>query len=122
MPTNLTDPFEVSTVYVGLSSVLGAGQGLFVRRLVRAGHLVSFYSGLIHDCDLGQDRSSLDRRVEHEEDRLERNRNSLRLMDVVHPEKKFDLCVFVPPEYSGLDQYRATLGHKANHDAEPNAR
>ena len=51
-----------------------------------------------------------------------RNRNSLFFMDMTSPDKKFDVCVFVPREYSSLDQYSATLGHKANHDREANAR
>ena len=122
LPTNLTDPFEKSTVFVGPSKVEGAGQGLFMRREVRAGQLISFYSGLILDCDKGNGRSSLDRRVEAEDDKHKRNRNSLFFMDMTNPDKKFDVCVFVPPEYSSLDQYSATLGHKANHDREANAR
>ena len=100
----------------------GAGQGLFMRRAVRAGELISFYSGLILDCDKGNGRSRFDRRVEAEDDKHKRNRNSLFFMDVTKPEKKFDVCVFVPREYSSLDQYSATLGHKANHDPEANAR
>ena len=124
LPTNLTDPFEKSTVYVGPSRVEGAGQGLFMRREVRAGQLISLYSGLILDCDEGNGRSSLDRRVEEAEcqSSFNRNRNSLFFMDMTNPDKKFDVCVFVPREYSSLDQYSATLGHKANHDIEANAR
>ena len=122
LPPNLTDPFEKSTVFVRPSTLEGAGQGLFVRRAVRAGHLISFYSGLMLDCDKGNGRSSLDRRVEGEDDKHKRNRNSLFFMDMTNPDKKFDVCVFVPQEYSSLDQYSATLGHKANHDIEANAR
>ena len=118
----MTDPFEKGTVFVGPSTVEGAGQGLFMRRAVRVGELISFYSGLILDCDKGNGRSSFDRRVEAEDDKHKRNRNSLFFMDVTKPEKKFDVCVFVPREYSSLDQYSATLGHKANHDPEANAR
>ena len=119
---NLTDPFEKSTVIVLPSTVEGAGEGLFVRRAVRAGELISFYSGLILDCVEGHDRNSLDRRVDTRAAREKRNDNTLTFMDVTKPENKFEICVFVPPEYSSLDQYSATLGHKANHDAEPNAR
>ena len=122
VPPHLTDPFEKSTVYVGPSSVRGAGQGLFVRRRVRAGHLVSFYSGLVLNCVLGGSRSALNRRLEEEEEKHERNRNTLYFSDMVNPERKFDICVFVPPEYSDLDQYSATLGHKSNHRLVPNIR
>ena len=124
LPTKLTDPFEKSTVFVGPSKVEGAGQGLFMRRALRAGQLISFYSGLILDCDEGNGRSSLDRRVEEAkcQSSFNRNRNSLFFMDMTNPDKKFDVCVFVPPEYSSLDHYSATLGHKANHDIEANAR
>ena len=39
-----------------------------------------------------------------------------RFMDAYDADKRFSgLCVSVPPEYSQLGQYRATLGHKANH-------
>ena len=39
-------------------------------------------------------------------------------MDAYDEDKRFSgLCVSVPPEYSQLAQYRATLGHKANHGA-----
>ena len=119
---NFTDPFEKSTVFVRPSTFEGAGQGLFARRAVRAGHLISFYSGLILDCVEGHDRNSLDRRVDTRAAREKRNDNTLTFMDVTKPENKFEICVFVPSEYSSLDQYSATLGHKANHDAEPNAR
>ena len=119
---NLTDPFEKSTVYVGPSSVQGAGQGLFLRRRVRAGHLVSFFSGLVLNCVLGASRSAFNRRLEEEVEKHERNKNSLYFSDMVNPGRKFDICVFVPPEYSDLDQYSATLGHKANHRLVPNIR
>ena len=119
---NLTDPFEKSTVYVGPSSVQGAGQGLFMRRQVRAGHLVSFFSGLVLNCVLGAFRSALNRRLEEKEEKHERNKNSLYFSDMVNPGRKFDICVFVPPEYSDLDQYSATLGHKSNHRLVPNIR
>ena len=119
---NFTDPFEKSTVYVGPSSVRGAGQGLFTRRRVRAGHLVSFFSGLVLSCVIGAARSVLDRRLEDEEEKHERNKNSLYFSDMVNPEMKFDVCVFVPPEFSELAQYSATLGHKSNHRLVPNIR
>ena len=77
LPTNLTDPFEKSTVFVGPSKVEGAGQGLFMRREVRAGQLISFYSGLSLDCDKGNGRSILDRRVEGEDDNHKRNQIQL---------------------------------------------
>ena len=33
-----------------------------------------------------------------------------------------DLCVSLPPEYSSLGSYRATLGHKVNHADEGEVR
>ena len=35
---------------------------------------------------------------------------------------QWTMAVNVPPEYSRLDQYRATLGHKANHGGEEEVR
>ena len=35
---------------------------------------------------------------------------------------QWTMAVNVPPEYSKLDQYRATLGHKANHGGEEEVR
>ena len=122
LPANFTDPFEKNTVMAMPSTMEGAGQGLFMTRAVRAGELISFYSGLILDCKEGHDRSKFDRRIEPVGEREKRNTNTLSFMDVTKPEKKFDICVFVPREYSSLDQFSVTMGHKANHDVEPNAR
>ena len=40
-----TDQYEDDTVYVAMSSVEGAGEGLFARRDIRCGDLVSLFSG-----------------------------------------------------------------------------
>ena len=43
---HLTDPFEEKTVYVAQSGIEGAGEGLFLRRNVQDGDLVSLYNGV----------------------------------------------------------------------------
>ena len=39
------DPFDKKSVYVGMSSNSGAGEGLFARRRFSPGDLVSYYRG-----------------------------------------------------------------------------
>jgi hypothetical protein len=39
------DPYEKKSVYVGLSSIPGAGEGLFARRRMSPGDLVSYFGG-----------------------------------------------------------------------------
>ena len=41
-----SDPHERKAVYVGKSSILGAGEGLFARRRFSAGQLVSYFGGV----------------------------------------------------------------------------
>lgn len=56
-------------------------------------------------------------------DKSKFHQNSLVMFDLFSRERKFDnLCVNVPLEYSTLDRYKGTLGHKANHGpVAPNA-
>jgi len=108
-------------VNVKKSTIIDADEGLFVTRDIKAGELISFYSGFINTCESTNTFASLDRR--RGLDNIEMNKNSLAIFDIYQPDKKFqNLCVFVPEEYSSTGHYRATLGHKANHSPESNAR
>ena len=52
--TNLvTDQYEDETMYVAMSGVEGAGEGLFARRNISCGDLVSLFSGtkIYKDCN-----------------------------------------------------------------------
>ena len=45
------DPYEVSLVRVGESTVPGSGEGLFAARDIPSGTVLSFYNGVrFHDC------------------------------------------------------------------------
>eukprot|EP00088_Acartia_fossae_P013039 TRINITY_DN16753_c0_g1_i2.p1 TRINITY_DN16753_c0_g1~~TRINITY_DN16753_c0_g1_i2.p1 ORF type:complete len:220 (+),score=19.68 TRINITY_DN16753_c0_g1_i2:84-743(+) len=46
-----SDPFEEGTVEVRESNIPGAKQGLYTRRDILAGEVITFYSGYVIDCD-----------------------------------------------------------------------
>ena len=124
------DPYESRTVTVKTSLIAGAGQGLFARRRLRRGELVSFYGGLVLTCQELQQFGSL---IKSDDNRESIYQNSLQMPDIVLADdnsvsnttinnnikkRVSNMCVTVPPEMSGLESYRATLGHKANHHRE----
>lgn len=110
----LADPYEEGTVDVRPSTVCrasgtaatgSAGEGLFAKRAIKTDELCAYYSGTrsTHaevDARPGWDSNS--------------NTMSLAPHDDV-------TVIDVPPPWDALEHYCATLGHKANHAAEPNA-
>lgn len=98
----VTDEYEDETVYVKQSTTEGAGEGLFARRRILGGELVSLFSGskIIKDS----------------------NRKSIKYGDEdwsdfrLTLDKSVDLDI--GPEHQLCSQYRATLGHKACHSFE----
>jgi len=94
------DEYEEETVQVGLSSVPGAGEGLFARVPVEAGSLLSLFSG--NRISKGHSR----RGVRWGDEEWSDFRLTL--------DKSVDLDI--PPDMRLTSQYRATLGHKACHD------
>src|SRR5690349_2779093 len=91
----LRDPYEEERVYVAPSTLLGAGEGLFAKRKVKAGEVATFYNGfrLTHSEVDARDWSQ--------------NSNTLSLDE--------EIVLDVP--FSHIDTkkiYAATLAHKAN--------
>ena len=95
LPT-LSDPYEEDTVFVASSKEPNAGEGLFSRNHVQAGKVVCFYNGVRYL----KKRSECGKSYKQSDYRL-----SL--------DKFTDLDI--PPKYHKLENYRATLGHKACH-------
>jgi [histone H3]-lysine4 N-methyltransferase len=94
-----TDPYEKKHVYV--KEVLGMGEGLFAKRTIQKGDLVSLYSGMLVS------KKTINRR------RWEMNAYTMHY--------DCHLSIDVPTPFDQLDNYKASLGHKANHSFEPNA-
>lgn len=98
----LEDPFEQKTVYVAESAIENAGEGLFLRRDVSHGDLAAFYNGV---------RMTENEARARKEDRRSKYR--------IHGWNNEILNI---PKISQLiDNYSATLGHKANHAKEATA-
>ena len=96
----LPDHYEQAKVTVKWSHICGAGEGLFAKTELEEGEVVSFYNGI---------------RLSHEEvDGREwsLNGNTISLDD--------DCVLDVPSQWSALSNYKASLGHKANHSFKPN--
>ena len=94
------DHYEQARVTVQPSSICGAGEGLFAKTKLGEGEVVSFYNGtrLTHNEVDGREWSL--------------NGNTISLND--------DCVLDVPREWSTLNNYTASLGHKANHSFNPN--
>jgi hypothetical protein len=96
----LMDPLDRSNVYVGLSTVgPDSGEGLFARRDIMPGEVAVMYAGVkVYDEDAMflANMSICEREDAH--------KNLLNFND--------DYTLDVPPEYSDIVSYRATLGHK----------
>eukprot|EP00941_MAST-03F_sp_MAST-3F-sp1_P005356 g5356.t1 len=98
----LADPYEKNVVKVAPSTIDGAEEGLFMRQDVKAGQIVSFYSGIFVSCDEVEDRP----------DDFSQSANVINLDE--------DVAIDVPMKYAKIENYCATLGHKVNHSAENN--
>eukprot|EP00092_Neocalanus_flemingeri_P050076 GFUD01057758.1.p1 GENE.GFUD01057758.1~~GFUD01057758.1.p1 ORF type:complete len:470 (-),score=76.19 GFUD01057758.1:206-1615(-) len=94
----LKDPWEHKRVEARISHFEGAGEGLFAKRNIDIDELVALYNGTRTAPSLEEDWS--DYRV---------HLNS-------------ELDIDIPEGMRELDQYSATLSHKANHSFEPNCR
>ena len=94
------DPYEEQYVIIGKSSIPGAGEGLFAKKAVPAGLLVSYYNGEYIDHKTVDARS------------WRYNSNTISLDDSV--------CLDVPLSHALSRQYRATTGHKVNNSRENN--
>lgn len=96
----IPDAYEQERVCVRPSLIPKAGEGLFARRELGEGEVVSFYNGLrLSHTEVDEREWSL-------------NCNTISLDD--------STVLDVPPEYSSTSNYCATLAHKANHSSSPN--
>ncbi|KAM7111874.1 histone-lysine N-methyltransferase SETD7 [Ciconia maguari] len=96
----LPDPYESERVYVDVSLISSAGEGLFSKVAAEASTVMSFYNGV---------------RITHQEvDSRDwaLNGNTISLDD--------ETVIDVPEPYNHAAKYCASLGHKANHSFTPN--
>ena len=94
-----SDPYEGGSVFVSRSSISpDAGEGLYAKRNVGNGELISFYNGI----------------------RLQKRKNGHK-QNGFKKWSEFRIALSnsedldVPSEYTSVERYRATLGHKACH-------
>lgn len=100
--TLLPDPYESQRVFVADSTIKGAGQGLFSRTDADQDTVMAFYNGV---------------RITHSEvDSRDwaLNGNTISLDE--------DTVIDVPQPFDRLENYCASLGHKANHSFTPNCK
>ncbi|XP_061581924.1 histone-lysine N-methyltransferase SETD7 [Cololabis saira] len=100
--TLLPDPYESQRVFVGDSTIRGAGQGLFTRMDAEPGTIMAFYNGV---------------RITHSEVDSRAwalNGNTISLDE--------DTVIDVPQPFDQMERYCASLGHKANHSFTPNCK
>ena len=107
----IIDPHEMKSVYIGNSLMLGAGEGLFARKMFLPGDMVSYFNGVkTTEEDMFHDNMTA-AEVEHAGAYYfglgENVPNSWGV-----PE---DMMLDIPDPYRSIIEYRTTLGHKANH-------
>ena len=95
---------EEKYVYVGNSSVSGAGRGVFLREKARKGFTVAFYNG-VRMTDIESKVKLADRKSPYRIDN-----------DWASPKEILN----IPSEYRHFEKYNATLGHIVNHAVKPN--
>ena len=94
--TSLSEPYEENSVVVARSKESNAGEGLYSKRSIEKGKVVSFYNG-----------------VRYLKGRSERGKSYKSSDYRVSLDKFTDLDI--PLKYCMIENYRATLGHKACH-------
>lgn len=91
----LADPYEEKRVDVAVSTIVGAGQGLFARCHIARGEVCCFYNGV---------------RITHS--KVDRRNWSLNDNTITLDE---ETVLDVPKPFDKVSVYCASLGHKANH-------
>ncbi|KAK7137810.1 hypothetical protein R3I94_013452 [Phoxinus phoxinus] len=98
----LPDHYESQRVYVGLSLISGAGEGLFAKTEAEDNTVMAFYNGVrITHSEVDSRDWSL-------------NGNTISLDE--------DTVIDVPEPFNLTENYCASLGHKANHSFSPNCK
>ena len=95
----LMDPLDHRNVYVAESGIDGSGEGLFARRTIDPGEIVSLYAGT-----LVFDEGKLHTENMTMEEMEDAHKNLLSYLDAY--------SLDIPPRYTNIKAYRATLGHK----------
>ena len=97
----LMDPYERRNIRIGQSG-LGdhTGEGVFARRDLMEGEVIMFYGGIYVEDISYWDNMTVEQREDVHKNLLEYNDT---------------YGIDVPPDYSDILRYRATLGHKINH-------
>lgn len=105
------DPHERRSVYIGDSTIPGAGEGIFAKRRFQPFELISYFGGL----------------KTFKENFLFKNMTDSELEDAgsyfynfgvncpPHWNININLVIDTPHPYRSIVQYRTTLGHKINH-------
>ena len=100
------DPLDDQNVFVAKSDV--SGEGLFAKKVIGMGSVISIYSGiLINSSFVFSDSMTQEQKEDHHKNLLSFNQSHL---------------INIPTPYDNLINYKATLGHKANHSFKNNAR
>ncbi len=99
--TTTPEPWEAMHVYVRESQLPQGGEGLFAKKSIAKGSVLSFYNGI----RLNTASLLMEQRYGHSDYRIRLNAET-------------DLDI--PKGWESLDKYSATLSHKANHSFGPN--
>ena len=100
------DPLDNQNVFVAKSDV--SGEGLFAKKVIGMGSVISIYSGIfINSSFVFSDSMTQEQKEDHHKNLLSFNQSHL---------------INIPTPYDNLINYKATLGHKANHSFKNNAR
>ena len=100
----IRDPYEARTVEVRPSQVGGGGEGLFLRRNVKKNEVVAFYNGVRLPPRHGRKESWED--------------SGYKIF--TNTEEVWGERMDLPGDLINTENYRATLGHKINHNFEYN--
>jgi len=98
----LSDPFESLLVEARPSTIPDSGEGLFARRHLPAGVVVTWYNG------------TRERGSRSERRRWDMNSNTIALIDD-DPTQRTGIDIDVAPKWSFTSTYKASLAHKCNH-------
>ena len=95
----LMDPLDHRNVYVAESGIDGSGDGLFARRTIDPGEIVSLYAGTLvfDEGKLHTDNMTMEEMEDAQKNLL--TYNNVYTLDI-------------PPKYTNIKAYRASLGHK----------
>ena len=97
----LMDPLDHRNVYIARSGIAGAGDGLFARRNINPDEIVALYAGLL----------VFDEGIIHSEnmtiEEMEDAQKNLLSYNTFY-------SLDIPPKYTKITAYRASLGHKVN--------